>query len=180
MKYLKIIIIPILFIAMLALSCERDDICASSTPTTPSLIIDLLDNANPDNQKSVVGLLVVGVDNDFILPGFNIATVNQLILPLRTDADTTQFRLIKEASINDNSTPDDDNDDFIDGNEDIITINYTRREVYVSRACGFKTIFENVTLDIEEDSENWMLSTQSLTRNRSIEDETTAHFSISH
>ena len=161
-------------------SCERDDICPDSTPTTPRLIIDLIDPDNQDDSKNVFGLVVAGVDNEFILSDYNNVSTRTISVPLKTDENTTQYILIKESFVNDNATPDDTTDDFIDGNQDIITINYSREEVYVSRACGYKTIFKNVTLTIEPDADNWMLSRQPATDNQSVEDETAAHYNISH
>ena len=180
MKYYKVLIIPILLIAMLSISCERDDICPDATPTTPRLIIDLLDALNPDTKKNVFDLVVIGVDNDDFLPDYIFQDTDDLILPLRTDDNTTEYILIKEASVNDNGTPNDNTDDFVDGNQDRITLNYSREEGFVSRACGFKTIFKNVTLTIVQDGDNWMLSREPLTDNQSVEDETTTHFNISH
>jgi len=180
MKYYKVLIIPILLIAMLSISCERDDSCTDATPTTPRLIIDLLDALNPDTKKNVFDLVVIGVDNDDFLPDYIFQDTDDLILPLRTDDNTTEYILIKEASVNDNGTPNDNTDDFVDGNQDRITLNYSREEVFVSRACGFKTIFKNVTLTIVQDGDNWMLSREPLTDNQSVEDETTTHFNISH
>ena len=165
---------------ILTLGCDRDDICAESTPTTPSLIIDFLDFNNNDSSKNVFNIAVIGVGNETILPEYNIITTNRLSLPLRTTENTTQYRVINNASVNDSGTPEDPSDDIIEGNEDIITINYSRENVYVSRACGFKTIFKNVTLTIETDSDNWMLSRIGLNDNQSVENETTTHFNILH
>jgi hypothetical protein len=128
----------------------------------------------------VFDLVVIGVDNDDFLPDYIFQDTDDLILPLRTDDNTTEYILIKEASVNDNGTPNDNTDDFVDGNQDRITLNYSREEVFVSRACGFKTIFKNVTLTIVQDGDNWMLSREPLTDNQSVEDETTTHFNISH
>ncbi|WP_142785655.1 DUF6452 family protein [Changchengzhania lutea] len=181
MKYFKFLLLPgIVLIVGITISCERDDLCPAETPTTPRLIIDVYDANNPESKKNVFGLFIIGVDNDEFLPGYGIVSSNNLILPLRTDVNTTEYILIKEASVNDNDTPDDTSDDFIDGNQDRITINYSREEVYVSRACGYKTIFKNVTLTIVEDGDNWILSRQPVTDNQSVEDETAAHFTISH
>ncbi|WP_370476418.1 DUF6452 family protein [Tamlana flava] len=180
MKYFKILIIPILLIVGLSVGCERDDICPESTPTTPRLIIDFLDSVNPDNKKNVFDIVVAGVGNEFILEGYNFVSASTLMLPLKTDDNTTQYVIFKEAEVNENGTPDDNTDDFVDGNSDVITINYSREQVFVSRACGYKTIFKNVTLTIEPDSDNWMLSRQPLTDNQSVEDETTTHFTITH
>ena len=181
MKYFKIIIIPILIVVTLLVSCERDDICPEDTPTTPRLIIDLYDASNTDNKKNAFDLIIFGLDNDNIVPGYNIVNTDQLILPLKTDVNSTKFKLTTGTFIDDNNTPDDTSDDFYNGeNQDIITINYSRELVYVSRACGYKTIFKNVTLTIEDDGDNWLLSRQPLTDNQSVENETTAHFIISH
>ena len=173
MKYFKVLIIPILLLAVLSISCERDDICPESTPTTPSLIIDVFDFSNQENKKNVFGLLIVGTDRQDVLPGFGIVSSNNIILPLKTDTNTTEYRLIKEAVLNDEGV-------LTSGNEDVITINYSRRDVFVSRACGYKTIFENVTLTIVDDGDNWILSETPLNPNQSVEDETSAHFNIFH
>ncbi|TXG39420.1 DUF6452 family protein [Seonamhaeicola maritimus] len=181
MKYIRLIIIPIIAVVIgFTISCERDDICPESTPTTPRLIIDLYDNDNQENQKNVFNLVVIGIDNDFILSGYEFTTADDLVLPLKTDANTTRYRLVKDASINDNGTPNDPDDDFIEGNIDIITINYSREDVYVSRACGYKTIFDNITLNIEADGDNWLLSTQDLTDNEPITNEDATHFNMFH
>ena len=56
------------------------------------------------------------------------------VFPLKTDANTTTYEFI----LNSTSA----NPTLID--TDKVTFNYTRNDVYVSRACGYKTIF---TLD---------------------------------
>lgn len=176
----KISLLALLLFITANFSCERDDICPASTPTTPNLIIDIYDIDNQESKKNVFGLLVAGVDNDDILPGYGIVSSDQLILPLNTSTSSTQYRLFQNTTINDNGTPDNPDDDYAEGNEDVITINYSTELVFVSRACGYKTIFNNVTLTIEQDGNNWILSKQSINDNQSVEDETTAHFNIFH
>lgn len=186
----KISLLIIVLSVLVNYGCERDDICAAATPTTPRLLIDLLDVSNSDIKKNVFGLVVIGSDfvtsdtipanPNIFLPDNLFRNVNNLVLPLKTDSDSTEYILVERATINDNGTLDDTTDDFIKGNQDRIVINYSRRQVFVSRACGFKTIFENVTLNITPDTDNWMLSRQPLIDNQSVENETTAHFSISH
>ncbi len=182
----KISLLILILIVIGNYSCERDDICPASTPTTPRLLINLFDAANQDNPKNVFDLVVVGVENDTLLddplPNYVFADTDDLILPLKTTDNTTEYILIQGASNNDNGTPDNPDDDRIDGNYDRIIINYTREQVFVSRACGFKTVFRNVTLTIEDVNNDgrWMLSRTPLTDNQSIENETAAHFSIAH
>lgn len=181
MKYFKFIVIPIIVLAIsMTISCERDDICPESTPTTPRLIIDFYDVSIQEDSKNVFDLVVSGVDNDDILEGFAFVDTGNIVLPLKTDEDSTQYVLVKNASINDNATPDDNEDDFIEGNYDTITINYTRELLFVSRACGYKTIFNNVTISIVDDADNWILSRESINDNQSVEDETTTHFNLFH
>lgn len=182
MKYIKLLIAPLLLIlgVFIAIACEPDDICPEGVATTPRLIIDFYDAVNPDTPKNVFNMLVKGMDNDDFLPGYIFTTSDQLFLPLKTDVNTTQFEVMKDAAVNDNGTPDDNTDDFVEGNIDVITINYSREEVYVSRACGYKTIYKNVTLTIETDADNWMQSRQPMTENQSVENENEAHFIISH
>ncbi|MDO6759272.1 DUF6452 family protein [Tamlana sp. 2_MG-2023] len=182
MKYLKILIAPILLVlgVFIAIACEPDDICPEGTATTPRLIIDFYDVINPDTQKNVFDLVVVGVGNNSVLSGYSFVDTDEVLLPLKTDDNTTQYALIANATVNDNGTPDDESDDFLEGNQDIISISYSREEVYVSRACGYKTIYKNVTLTIEDDGDNWMLSRQPITENQSVENENEAHFIVSH
>ncbi|WP_445956488.1 DUF6452 family protein [Yeosuana sp.] len=167
-----------ILITIVSLSCEPDDICPESTPTTPSLIIRLYDISNQESKKNVSGLRIQGVGNDNVLTNFNVVTTDSIILPLKTDAISTQYKLHKEYTYNDNNTPDDPNDDVIGGNEDIITINYNTQEIFVSRACGYKTIFENVTITLENDGNNWIQFIQPVNDNQSVENETAAHFNL--
>ncbi|WOD43606.1 DUF6452 family protein [Hwangdonia lutea] len=179
MKYFKYLFLPLLVIGITA-SCERDDICPESTSTTPSLIIDAFDVDNQEDVKNVFGLVVAGVGNNKVLSGYAITTTANLVLPLKTTEDTTQFVLINEATVNDNGTPNDTSDDFYDGNQDVITISYTREEVFVSRACGYKTIFKDVEVVIETDTDNWIQLIQSVNNPQSVEDETATHFNLFH
>ncbi len=182
MPFMKNICLLILVLFLTSpYSCERDDICPETTPTTPRLIIDLYDFTNQEEQKNVFDFRVQGVDNDNVLPGYNvIGATNSIMLPLRTDTNSTVYKLHINYAINNNGTPDNPDDDFLEGNEDTITINYSTEEVYVSRACGYKTIFRNVTLLINADSDNWIKLKESLTENQSVEDESTTHFNLYH
>jgi len=177
-------ILPCLVTAILltsSVSCERDDICPGSTPTTPSLIIDAYDKENLESSKNIFGLFIVGVGQSEALPGYVNVSSSELILPLDTNSNRTEYQLVRDSFINDNGTPDDSLDDFVDGNYDLIIINYSVREVYVSRACGYKYIFENVTVQLDQnDTDPWIESIQPLNPNQSVENETETHFNLYH
>ena len=125
MKYIYLLLV----IAFAFSSCEKDDICDANTPTTPRLIIDFYDATNPTVLKNVNNLKVIGdgMADDNPLETFN--GVSQIQLPLKTTAELTKYRLILNsttASIN----------------EDKLQFDYIHEDVFVSRACGYKTIFK--------------------------------------
>ncbi len=184
MKYFKSILLFVFLAIGILASCERDDICAESTPTTPRLLIDFIDVSNRENMKNVVNLRVtgIGIDNMLPLDGLDGATraVDNIQLPLRTDSTSTQFILHENFAVNNNNTPDDTTDDFIEGNPDVITVNYETELVFVSKACGFKTVFNNVTITLEEDQDNWIITRESINANQSVADENETHFNILH
>ena len=169
MKYLKTTALLLFILAFN--SCEKDDICAETTPTTPKLIIEFYDSANPENTKNVTNLKVTGFNdaNEGVdLPSVNITTTNTINLPLRTDKDQTKFTFHKEY----------DSGNLSSGNPDIVTISYQREDVFVSRACGFKTIFKELILTVETDGDNWILDYEII--NSTVENEITAHVKIFH
>lgn len=181
MKYFKFIVVPLLLL-LFVFSCERDDICTGETPTTPRLIIDLIDNVDRETLTVVSDFRVEDTeDSDNVLSDYNVVNdKSQVILPLKTTSDSTQFTFYKDYSINDNGTPEDSSDDYQEGNPDIITIVYTRKEVYVSRACGYKTKFENIVITIEDDGDNWILDDEAIITNQTIENETASHWKFFH
>ncbi|WP_141675453.1 DUF6452 family protein [Formosa haliotis] len=172
----------LVFIALCFMGCERDDICSNETPTTPSLIIRFYDVTNPNTDvlKSVTNLRVQGVGNDEVLPGYNVVATDSIAIPLKTTDTITQYKLHEEYVVNDNGTPDDTSDDYVTGNEDIITITYDREDVYVSRACGYKTVYRNVSINVEPDDDNWIQLVRSVNDNQSVEDENEEHFKLYH
>ena len=124
-------IFVLLVIAFTFSSCEKDDICDANTPTTPRLIIDFYDAGNPTVLKNVINLKVIGVGmpDDNPLGTFN--GVSQIQLPLKTTEELTKYRLILNSTSTSGSR-----------NEDELQFDYTHEDVFVSRACGYKTIFK--------------------------------------
>lgn len=186
-KYIKHIInicrhIFFLLLALSVLTCERDDICPEDVPTTPRMIIEFFDISDQEVVKDVPNLRVQGIGNLLPLSNFIGNSAESLVeLPLKTNENSTQFSFIKDYAIDDNGTPDDDSDDVVTGNEDIITINYAPETEYVSRACGFKTIYKAVSIEFDaSDTDRWILLTESVVNNQLIEDESTTHFKFYH
>ncbi len=130
----------LILLAVIGLSgCEKDDICDSSTPTTPRLVIEFYDFNNPAVLKPVTDLKVMGtgaaepiVFNDALEEDNEeryLANANKIMLPLKINDDTAEYTLTLNSG-----------NDVLDV-ADVIKLNYTRTSEYVSRACGFKTLF---------------------------------------
>lgn len=188
MRYIKLTILLLVFIgATTQVSCERDDLCPETTQTTARLVMEAFDVSIQEDSKNIFKLRIEGIDDEGngigVLEGYNVVTSSSLVLPLRTDSNVTKYKLHRDYAINDNGTPDDDSDDFIEGNEDIITITYITEDVFVSRACGFRTIFNNVQIrvDVEDvDDNEWIRSIQTENDNQIVENEAEAHFILLH
>ena len=186
-------LITLFLVLPLLTTCERDDLCPESSPTTPNMIVDFVDNSILENSKNVFNLVVLGIEDPSVFPldtsvpeGSNLRSAsgedtNQVFLPLRTTNDQTYFILISDFEIDNNGTPDDLSDDFFTGNQDLVTIDYSRSDVYVSRSCGYKTIFVNTNVTIDQGTDGqWIFQTIPQNDNLIIEDETTTHYTFSH
>ena len=157
-KYLFLLIV-FLFIT----SCEKDDICID--PTTPHLIIRFYDKDDTSKVKKVTNLKIA-VKNSFddIVEIGATRTIDSIALPLNVDIDITKIYLTK--NVNDTSP----------GIEDVFNVNYSRDEVFVSRSCGYKTVYNNVNAT---DLTNDWIQNISFTFTE-IKNENQAHLNIFH
>lgn len=159
----------ILVTSLILLSCERDDICAAGTPTTPLLLVDFFDVADINTQKSVIRLsayseaLSLNDAMELVPPTaasnasivFNANTDNlQLPLLVGVEGETTTTRYVLERDTNLRL----DTDDTTNSNIDILEISYVSEFVYVSRACGFKSVFTELNARVIDDGDTWIRS----------------------
>ena len=121
----KIFIIIVLFSFAFA-GCEKDDICPEEAPTTPQVVIQFFDNASTAS-KAVTELKILEYGTTNVLGVFNEALIK---LPLKTNEDVVKYSLILNS----------DKPLFI--NTDYLEFNYSTNTVYISRACGYKSLFE--------------------------------------
>ena len=166
-KYGFLLIISI----VITQSCEKDDICAESTPTTPRLIVRFYDTNSPDQTKPVTDLLVYGVnelDQVVFFDNMFHSTTDSIAIPLRTDSNITRLVFHRDLDLS----------DFQTGNLDVISTNYTKNDIYVSRACGYKNIYNDLAATIESDTDNWIINVEII--NTTVENETSAHVKIFH
>lgn len=124
----KILLIVLLMTAVFS-SCEKDDICDSNTGTTPRLVIAFYDVTNPTLTKNVTNLALIGIGQTEPYAVYN--GVNKIQVPLDISEDLSQYQFVLNYA---NTNP-----ALI--NTDNLQFNYTHSNVYVSRACGYKTVF---------------------------------------
>jgi hypothetical protein len=156
----------LLLLSVFFSSCEKDDICDTNTPTTPKIVIEFYDVANPTTLKNVTNL---GVIAPGFTSGFGFTATSKIKVPLKTFEDSSVLYFIQNGSI----------DPTTDDNLDEITFNYNRKTVFVSRACGYKTLFTlNSTnpITVTPDSNNWIQNV--IVSQPNIENEDETHIKI--
>jgi hypothetical protein len=162
---IKKLLLFLLLVVSVNGGCTRDDICSGVTPTTPLLIINFKDIANPLVAKSVTGL-TVETDYDPSVLLLSGVTTDSIALPLQTALDNTRYKFIINAG---------ETDELID----VYEFNYLRENIYINRACGFKTIYTALSA-IEDDNGpiDWIINLEIL--NTIVENENQAHITIFH
>lgn len=151
-------------------ACERDDICAESTPTTPLLVIDFFDADNPESSKIPANLAIFenGETDPNNIRLFNTSSIS---IPLRTDDDASVFQFIinSTATAESEETP----------NADLLTFTYQRTEDFVSKACGFRVTFDDLLVQQEGGEDNsWIQDLEILTP--TIVNDTISHIRVLH
>ena len=133
---MKKIILLLFAVALSFSSCEKDDICDANTPTTPRIVIGFYDSSNPSVLKNVTNLKVAGegMTDGIVFNGSQTTSGNTISIPLKTVGTSTSYSL----TLNSGNT----NPALV--NVDNLKFDYATQEIFVSRACGYKTTF---TLD---------------------------------
>ncbi len=145
------------------MSCERDDLC-SDVPITPLLILTFDGEDNAGVQANVPFLQITSTKNNntfFAAP----TTTDSIAIPLDITLDNTQYIFTRNSG-------DANTDNIL---SDTITFFYNRRNEFVNRACGFRTIYSN--LDTERETNNWITNSQII--NSEVNDQLNAHIRLS-
>ena len=127
LKFMKKTVALLWFAIFSFSSCEKDDICDANTSTTPRLVIQFFDYNNPTVLKNATNLKVIGegMAEGIVFNGNG----NTVSIPLKTTENSTSYSFILNSGSASLS------------NEDKIKFDYSHENLFVSRACGFKTIF---------------------------------------
>ena len=86
--YIYLIITFSMFVA-----CEKDDLCAETTPTTPQLIISFKDANNTSESKVVESLAVYAIKNNnlILIETINGINTDSIAIPLRNDIGAVSY-----------------------------------------------------------------------------------------
>ncbi|QBA65627.1 hypothetical protein EQY75_07575 [Muriicola soli] len=159
----------ILFILIISVSCEKDDICVDGD--TPLLVLRFYDAADTSLLKSVTDLRITGIGNGDPVNTFtDRSTTDSVAIPLRVNFENTQFQLIINS--------DDSTDGTETGNIDTLQFNYINQEVFISRACGFIANFDGLEENLTADDDNWIDSIEIV--DTLISSQLNAHVKIFH
>ena len=130
---MKKLIFPFLILGFLLTSCENDDDVCVSGEATPRLKIKF---KSADNKVLTLDSLYLDVDygNNNILTVVRAAKVDSALIPIRVDdAGFTELYVRKTKK----------------GSVSKIKLNYNTTSEYVSPACGFKRLYQNLTRTLE-------------------------------
>ena len=156
----------ILFLILASLlGCTRDDICEEAIATTPLLIITFNDIVEPTQRKAVPSLTVETLELNST-EVISATTTDSIAIPLRNADLQTPYRFKSGVGT---TSP----------NTDVITFNYSTEDIYINRACAFKTIYHDLNAIVQDEgSANWILQLRIETTD--VIDETETHITIFH
>jgi hypothetical protein len=145
----------IFLVSVIFFACEKDDFCTQN-PVTPNLILRFYDDLDREALKNVPSFYVWAEGKDTI---FENVSTDSIYIPLNSLATETVYNLSTENTISK------------------FTVQYTPKEEYVSRSCGYRVIFNKVTFTSE--SGTWIkdFTPSNIT---TINNQNTAHVQIFH
>jgi len=176
MKKISFLIVLLIMGIVFFTACEKDDICVEGN--TPLLVISFYDFDDRTTLKRPPVLRTVGIGNEFAIDlksndntiSDRISTLDSIEIPLKIDKNTTSFAFIINSA--------DDDMGVEIGNIDIVAFNYEKKDVFVSRACGFVANYENLSNELMTDSNNWIKEIEVV--NPLVENTTETHVKIYH
>lgn len=153
-----------MIIGFYLISCEPDDICLTTIPDTPKLIIGFFDEST-GLKKEVLDLKVRGNNREEI---YLFQTTDSISLPLKNLEKITSYALVKNFNENINDL----------GNRDHLLVSYQYNHIYISRACGYMSNYDINQVVVENDNSNWIIKSEII--NSQVKDEKTIHVKVFH
>ena len=85
----------LLFLSLLFISCEKDDICNEGTPGTPNLVIRFFDKDNPAERKVAENISIKEINQEQI---YRILSSDSVTIPMDLSKNFTRYAFILPSS----------------------------------------------------------------------------------
>ncbi len=154
----KYFFIVLIFIGLIS-ACEIDDICTD--PTTPNLVLRFYDATSTSTLKVTDSLYIWAVGRTDSI--FKNQVTDSIAIPLNPLTTEMVYNLSKGTLLLNK-----------------LTISYTVQEEYVSRSCGFRYVYSNVSLAIDAPTNKWISSITPNTVIPIINNQNSAHVQVFH
>lgn len=158
-RFIILLIITLTFIS----ACEKDDFC-TDPKATPKLVLRFYDKNTTSELKKAARLSIIAASKTDSL--ITNQTIDSIALPLNTLATETVYTLKTNS----------DDGNMATNKTATLTIAYDLEEEFISRSCGFRIIYNEVTLN---QSGEWIdsISTNTIS---TIDKENKAHVQVYH
>jgi Family of unknown function (DUF6452) len=156
-------------LSLYMISCEKDDLCDPLMTKTPNMVVEFY-SADNREEPQVVSNLRYNVEGRTEV--IAVGNTDSTAVPLRVDTTATKWAFTRDKTVGAG---------VIQAQTDYVEFKYTTRDEYVSRACGFKTLFTldgapNAILTAGDDGDFWIQSVE--IEEYEIENENEVHVKI--
>ena len=114
--------------------CEKDDICPEGTLSTPraKVLFYAFDDAGQAEEYPQTGLHFYGLQGTERLSEIGLSEgAKEISLPVDFEAEESRYLIEREGT----------------GQTDTLTLRYTPKLDFLSKACGFRFVFSGVTVE---------------------------------
>lgn len=160
---MKKIITFLLFLIIGFSACEKDDFCTQN-PVTPKLILRFYDANSILDSKNVDRFSAIATSKTDSL--FTNLSVDSISIPLNPLGNQTIYTFKKNNA----------SGNLADNELATLTINYNLKEEYISRSCGFRIVYSDLVLSVDN---GWISSVTPQTL-ENINSQRTAHVQVFH
>ena len=140
-------------------ACTKDDFCTIN-PVTPNLVLRFYNATDTSAVKATDSLYVWAEGKDSIIT--NLST-DSIAIPLNTANNNTVYYFAKGTQL-----------------QNKLTISYTTKDEFVSRSCGFRVIFNDVSFTNEVNGSNGWITSISPENLSTINNQNAAHIQVYH
>lgn len=141
----RLIVFGLIFSMALLVSCEEDDVCVGEgTPNLTIVFRDALNSTNKMDSLTIHYSDHIDFDDPVLL--YDKVFTDSLKLPLSGLVYEKRYFKIQRRS---------------NSNSDILTVNYQPTSEYISKACGFRVVYEDLNYNITQHHIHYVIPNES-------------------